>query len=57
MSSNYIECPLCFETYDNDTNKPVKLFCCGVNICDSCLHAIADSSLTCPWDKKRWLKR
>eukprot|EP00602_Paraphysomonas_sp_CaronLab_P006685 CAMPEP_0185034600 /NCGR_PEP_ID=MMETSP1103-20130426/24638_1 /TAXON_ID=36769 /ORGANISM="Paraphysomonas bandaiensis, Strain Caron Lab Isolate" /LENGTH=241 /DNA_ID=CAMNT_0027571323 /DNA_START=221 /DNA_END=943 /DNA_ORIENTATION=+ len=35
----------------------MKLFCCAKTLCRECLRSIVDTSVTCPWDKKRWIAR
>jgi hypothetical protein len=53
-----MECPICFNEYNEDLCLPVKTFCrCQQTLCKACLEQLLIVSTYCPWDKTRWSGR
>jgi hypothetical protein len=53
-----MECPICFNDYDEDLRKPLRTFCrCHQTLCKQCLQQLLSTSNFCPWDKTRWSGR
>ena len=53
MHDSLLECPICYEAYNLDTNIP-RIMCCGHTLCSRCINRIIDYQSTyilkCPLD-------
>ncbi len=53
-----MECPICFNEYDEEERRPIKTFCrCHQTLCYACLETLTKYANHCPWDKTRWTGR
>ena len=50
-------CEVCFDDYNEDTKRPMTLYCCKKIVCFECLESLGKSTSSCPWDRRRWTAR